>query len=159
MVCRYRATIEGNKIFMREYEFLEESSLYSLHLYIANDLGFSPDQMVLFKVVDGESGTTKTFALFDLGDGTMDKVSIGELTTERYSNLRYIYDTFKERALNLELLTKEERVKKRSYPQLIAERGKNPDQFSDNYDDFEQILDATLPDELFDQLSQSDSDE
>jgi hypothetical protein len=37
---------------------------------------------------------------------------------------------------------------KRSYPRLIAERGKNPDQFSDNYDDFEQLMDGTPEQDL-----------
>jgi hypothetical protein len=55
---------------------------------------------------------------------------------------------FKDRAISLELLSKGELMPKRSYPRLIAERGKNPDQFSDNYDDFEQLMDGTPEQDL-----------
>jgi len=49
---------------------------------------------------------------------------------------------FKERSLYLELLSTEEELARRAYPRLVAERGKNPDQFSDNYDDFEHLIEA-----------------
>ncbi|MDD4639128.1 MAG: hypothetical protein PHT63_05165, partial [Bacteroidales bacterium] len=54
--------------------------------------------------------------------------------------LQYVYDLFSGRFLTLEFVSEEEDLPRRSYPRLIAERGKNPDQFSDNYDDFEQMI-------------------
>jgi hypothetical protein len=47
MLYRYKASITGNKIFMREYEALSDTSLYAFHLFLQNDLGFAPDQLVL----------------------------------------------------------------------------------------------------------------
>ncbi len=150
MVYRYRATIAGNKIFMREYEVKAASSLYAYSSYLTNDLGFAPDQLVIFRALDKNGKVKKEYGLFDLGDGTMDSVTIEQLVEQGLGNLEYVYDMYKDRALVLEVLSKEELFPKRSYPRLIAEKGKNPDQFSDNYDDFEQMLDTSETDSLLD---------
>ncbi len=142
MVYRCRATIAGNKIFMREYEVKESMSLYAFNLYLQNDLGFAPDQMVLFRVLDNTGKVKREYGLFDLGDGPMDSVSLGVIDNEGFVTLEYVYDMFKERSITLEIVSREEALARRSYPRLVAERGKNPDQFSDNYDDFEQIIDT-----------------
>lgn len=142
MVYRLRATITGNKIFMREYEVRASSSLYSLNLYLQNDLGFAPDQMVMFRALDKNGKVKKEFGLFDLGDGTMDSVTLLKLSNEGFEIIEYVYDMFKGQALKLEKISEEEELARRSYPRLVAEKGKNPDQFSDNYDDFELIIDT-----------------
>ncbi|MDO9680278.1 MAG: hypothetical protein Q8S23_03505 [Bacteroidales bacterium] len=142
MVYRLRATITGNKIFMREYEVRAASSLYSLNLYLQNDLGFAPDQMVMFRALDKNGKVKKEFGLFDLGDGTMDSVTLLKLSNEGFERIEYVYDMFKGQALTLEKISEEEELARRSYPRLVAEKGKNPDQFSDNYDDFELIIDT-----------------
>lgn len=125
---------------MREYEVRENYSLYSLHLYLVNDLGFAPDQMALFRALDSKGKVKKEYGLFDLGDGSMDSVILSNIINEGYTSLEYVFDMFKERVLLLQQTSIQEELPKRSYPRLIAERGKNPDQFSDNYDDFEQLL-------------------
>lgn len=135
---------------MREYEVKGSSSLYSFSIYLINDLGFAPDQLVVFRALDKNGKVKKEFGLFDLGDGTMDSVTIEKLVNQGFGTLEYVYDMFKDRTLLLEVLSKEEMFPKRSYPRLIAEKGKNPDQFSDNYDDFEQMLDTTEPESLLD---------
>ncbi len=135
---------------MREYEVKGSSSLYSFSIYLINDLGFAPDQLVVFRALDKNGKVKKEFGLFDLGDGTMDSVTIEKLVNQGLGTLEYVYDMFKDRTLLLEVLSKEEMFPKRSYPRLIAEKGKNPDQFSDNYDDFEQMLDTTEPESLLD---------
>ncbi len=140
MVYRYKASIAGNKIFMREYEIRPEISLHSLHIYLQNDLGFAPDQMVLFRGVDKNDKVKSEYGLFDLGDGPMDKVSLKATLDRKEIRLQYVYDLFSDRFLTLEFVSEEEHLLRRSYPRLIAERGKNPDQFSDNYDDFEQMM-------------------
>lgn len=150
MIYRYRATIPGNKIFMREYEVKAFTSLYSFSVYLINDLGFAPDQLVVFRALDKNGKVKKEYGLFDLGDGTMDSITIEQLVKQGLGTLEYVYDMFKDRALLLEMLSTEELFPKRAYPRLIAEKGKNPDQFSDNYDDFEQMLDTTEPESLLD---------
>ena len=140
MVYRYKATITGNKIFLREYEIKGNTSLYSLHLFLQDDLGFAPDQIVMFKGLDKQNKIKGEYGLFDLGDGTMDSLSLEKVISIGQSKLLYVYDIFKNRAITLEFLSREEELARRSYPRLVAEKGKNPDQFSDNYDDFEQMI-------------------
>ena len=150
MIYSYRATIPGNKIFMREYEVKGSTSLYSYSVYLINDLGFAPDQLVVFRALDKNGKVKKEYGLFDLGDGTMDSITIEQLVSQGLGSLEYVYDMFKDRALSLEVLSTGELFPKRSYPRLIAEKGKNPDQFSDNYDDFEQMLDTAEPESIID---------
>lgn len=140
MVYRYKATITGNKIFLREYEIKGNTSLYSLHLFLQDDLGFAPDQIVMFKGLDKQNKIKGEYGLFDSGDGTMDSLSLEKVISIGQSKLLYVYDIFKNRAITLEFLSREEELARRSYPRLVAEKGKNPDQFSDNYDDFEQMI-------------------
>lgn len=150
MIHRLKATIDGNKIFMREYEVKGESSLYSLHLFLQNDLGFAPDQMVLFRGLSKTNKKISEFGLFDTGDGTMDKVSVEMAFAKGAASLLYVYNPFKDKGMRLELIGKEDPLSRRSYPRLVAERGRNPDQFSDEYDDFEPIAPPTEGDDNFD---------
>lgn len=158
MVYKYRATIPGNRIFFREYEFKASSSLYQCHAFLLNDLGFSPDQMVMFRAIDNKGRVKKEFGLFDLGDGTIDSITLEMLEQLSLSTIDYVYDMFKDRSLRLELVEKSEFHPKKSYPRLLSERGKNPDQFSDNYDDFEQMLDGAEPEGLFEESDPLASD-
>ncbi len=153
MVYRYKASIPGNKIFMREYEVKGSSSLYNFHLYLQNDLGFAPDQIVLFRALNKAGKVKREYGLFNLGDGSMDSITLDKVYKEALPVLEYVYDMFKERSLHLEFLATEEELARRAYPRLVAERGKNPDQFSDNYDDFEHMIEPADTDLII-----SDSD-
>lgn len=150
MVYRFKASIDGNKIFMREYEIKGESSLYAFHRFLQNDLGFAPDQMVLFRGVSKGDKIKAEYGLFDLGDGTIDKVSVEKAAGKGEITLQYVYNTFKDKSIRLEFLGTEEPLSRRSYPRLVAERGRNPDQFSDDYDDFEPILPGAETEPLID---------
>ncbi len=142
MIYRYKASIANNKIFMREYEIKDSTNLFSLNQYLINDLGFSPDQMSLFRAIDSKGKVKGEYGLFDLGDGTMDSIKLKDLVSKGYLILEYVYDMFKDRFIILTLVSQDEELHntRRVYPRLVAERGKNPDQFSDNYDDFENMI-------------------
>ncbi|MHC1779364.1 MAG: hypothetical protein AB9922_03885 [Bacteroidales bacterium] len=148
MVYRFKASIPGNKIFMREYEVKGSSSLYALHLYLQNDLGFAPDQIVLFRAIDIKGKVRKEYGLFNLGDGSMDSVTVDKFHGDGFKVLEYVYDMFKDRSLQMEIIATEEELARRAYPRLVAERGKNPDQFSDNYDDFEHMIEPAEGDQI-----------
>jgi len=148
MVYRFKASIPGNKIFMREYEVKGSSSLYAFHLYLQNDLGFAPDQIVLFRAIDNKGKVRREYGLFNLGDGSMDSVTVEKFSKDGFNILEYVYDMFKDRSLQLEIVATEEELARRAYPRLVAERGKNPDQFSDNYDDFEHMIEPAEGDQL-----------
>ena len=139
MVYRYRASISGNKFFLREYEIRESMTLYSLHLFLQDDLGFAPDQRVMFKGISAGDEVEKEYGLFDFGDGTMDTVTLGQIHSMGLPVVEYLYDMFARRSIRLEFIGEEEEFAKRSYPRLVVEKGRNPDQFSDGYSDFEQL--------------------
>ncbi|MCK9628114.1 MAG: plasmid pRiA4b ORF-3 family protein [Bacteroidales bacterium] len=155
MVYKFKASIAGNKIFMREYEIRGSMTLYSLHLFLQNDLGFAPDQMVVFRGLNSTDKVKGEYGLFDLGDGAMDSMSLEKVIAKGEIKLQYVYDIYKDKAISLELLSTEEESLRRSYPRLVAEKGRNPEQFSDNYDDFEQMIEMSDSEDLY----QEDSDE
>ncbi len=149
MLYRYKASITGNKIFMREYEALSETSLYSFHLFLQNDLGFAPDQLVLFRGMKVSGVIKSQYGLFDLGDGSMDSVKLSDLIKKGENLLYYVYDIRNNRQLLLEFISKDEESYRGSFPRMISERGKNPEQFSDRYDDFESLSDLPETGEIF----------
>jgi hypothetical protein len=144
MLYRYKASITGNKIFMREYEALSETTLYDFHLFLQNDLGFAPDQLVLFRGYKVPGEVNSQYGLFDFGNGSMDTVKLSNLVDKKENMLHYVYDIRNNRHLVIELIDSDVEMFRGSFPRVVMERGKNPEQFSDRYDDFESLSD--LPD-------------
>jgi hypothetical protein len=133
---------------MREYEVKASSTLYSLNLFLQDDLGFAPDQKVMFKAYSVDKKVKREYGLFDLGDGSMDEVSLESIQKQGLPYIEYVYDMFGGRSISLEFISKEEFLARRSYPRLVAEKGRNPDQFSDSYDDFEHLMDIGEMEEI-----------
>lgn len=79
MVYQFRATIPESKIFYRVYEIKGEMTLFKFNSFIIDDLGFSPDQMVLFEGYDEKGALDGEYGLFDLGDGAMDTVTFDDV--------------------------------------------------------------------------------
>ena len=79
MVYQFRATIPESKIFFRVYEIKGDMSLFKFNLFLVDDLGFSPDQMVLFEGYDAAGTLCSEYGLFDLGDGSMDTVTFDKV--------------------------------------------------------------------------------
>ena len=82
MVYQFRATIPESKIFFRVYEIKGEMSLFKFNNFLVDDLGFSPDQMVMFEGWDAEGALCGEYGLFDLGDGAMDTVTFDSVGIE-----------------------------------------------------------------------------
>lgn len=139
MIYKYKASIPGSKIFMREYEVKGDISLFDLHKFLLHDLGFVPDQMVAFKGVNGNGKITSIYGLFDMGDGTMDSVSVEDTYKKGESKLVYVYDLHNDRFIELDFVETLEEERRASYPRLVAEKGRNPDQFAKKYDDLNQF--------------------
>lgn len=139
-VYKYRASIPGSKVFMREYEIKGGTSLYDLHEYLLNDLGFSPDQMVLFRGLDASDRVKSEYGLFDMGDGSMDEVCIEDLLGKKEVGFLYVFDLHKDRCIKLVLDGEVNESPRASYPRLVAEKGRNPEQFAKGYDDFDQFV-------------------
>ena len=139
-VYRYRASIPGSKVFMREYEIKDNISLYDLHEFLLNDMGFAPDQMVVFRGLDAADKVKSEYGLFDMGDGAMDEVCIEDVKAKGEVSILYVFDLHKDRYIKLALETEVEESHRASYPRLIAEKGRNPEQFAKGYDDFDQFV-------------------
>jgi len=138
MIYRYKASIPGSKVFMREYEIKGETTLYRLHDFLVNDLDFSPDQMVAFRGLDENEKLRSEYGLFDMGDGSMDMVTIEKAIKKGEVNLLYVFDLRKDRVIKLTLMGEVEESRRASYPRLVAEKGRNPEQFANGYDDMDQ---------------------
>lgn len=141
MVYKYRGTIPGSKIFMREYEIKGDTTLYQLHNFLLNDFGFAPDQMVIFRGLKNGANSYSEYGLFDMGDGTMDTITIDKLVARKEDTLEYIFDIKKDRFISFAFLGEVEPQFRASYPRLVAEKGRDPEQFAKGYDDFDQIAD------------------
>jgi hypothetical protein len=136
MVYKYTATLPKYKSFLREYDIKKETKLYKLHTFLQNDLGFSPDQMALFRGVDKDGVVLRKYGLFDLGDGSMDTVTLEDTLKRGEVSLQYVYNIQMNLYIVLTFVSEERLVIKESYPRLMVEKGPNPDQFSASYEDF-----------------------
>ncbi len=136
MILRYKATIPGNKAFAREYEIRSETKLYKLHEYLRFDLGFAPDQMVVFEALDKDGVLCSEYGLFDMGDGSMDAVSLGNTLERDEIVLNYVFDLAQGRYLQLHYLSQEDETPWASYPRTVLEKGLAPSQFVAENEDF-----------------------
>ena len=141
MILRYKAIIPGNKVFMREYDLDSRMSLFKLHEFLCRDLGFSPDQMTVFDTFSATGKPKRRIGLFDFGDGSMDMITIENTVSKEETVLRYVYNLNLHLALELNLEGEQEYNRRNSYPMLVAEKGRNPDQFSAVYEDYEEFSD------------------
>lgn len=158
MVYKYRATLPKHKSFLREYDIKAQMSLYRLHEFLQNDLGFSPDQMVLFRGLDEDGVVLHQYGLFDLGDGSMDNVTLEKTLQRGEVSLQYVYNLQLNLHIVLTFVSEAEFLIKESYPRLLVEKGRNPDQFSASYEEFGEFSQES-EDEIYDESSDIDSDE
>ena len=152
MVYKYRASIPGSKVFMREYEIKGETTLYKLHDFLTNDLDFAPDQMVAFRGLNAADKVMGEYGLFDMGDGSMDMITIEKTIKRGETSLLYVFDLRKDRVIKLTLVGEVEESRRVSYPRLVAEKGRNPEQFANGYDDMDQYgepMEDSSDDSLF----------
>lgn len=138
MIYRFKATLRGNKQFQREYEIKTTATLYDFHNFMVSDLAFAPDQLVIFRGADANGVIKSEYGLFNMGDGTIDAVSLQECVLKGEVKFEYVYDIFNRRSLILELVATEEEQPRAEYPRLVSERGTRPDQFSSEHDKDEE---------------------
>lgn len=139
MLIKCKATIPGNKIFMREIHLNPSMSLYKFHEFISREFGFSPDQMVLFNSVSPKGDVKRTFGLFDIGDGSMDSVTIENIINHNEVGFNYIYNISMNLFIFFALEGEVEPMRRMVYPAIVAEKGSAPNQFSAQYDDYETV--------------------
>lgn len=139
MVCRFKATIPESKIFFRVYDLKAEMSLYALYSFLIDDLDYTPDQMVCFEAFDQNGKMHSQYALFDLGDGAMDKVKVADVLAKEETVLHFVYDLHTGRHIILTFEAEMEEDRRLKYPVRIDGKGIVPDQFSAKYEEQETI--------------------
>lgn len=130
MLYRVRVTLPESKIFFREYAVRAEMNLFAFHAFLANQYGFDPDQMVYFESRDAAGVRQGRYCLFDMGDGSMDRVTFADLAGREAPEIRYIFEMHSRRYLVITLLGEEPYSPREVYPLQLDGKGDNPDQFT-----------------------------
>ena len=136
MIYKIKATVPVSKVFMREFAVRSDMNLFRFNRYILGELCFSTDQMVIYKAYDAKGNCTAQYGLFDLGDGSLDKVTFADVVAKGQVTIELIYDLRSKRKINLVLEGEIPEERRLSYPCIIAEKGHNPGQFADKYEDY-----------------------
>jgi hypothetical protein len=152
-IYKYKLTIEGNKNFVRECEINDSATLYDLHRYIQNELDFDEAQLAIFFTSNQNWERIQSIPLFDLGDGSMDSVSISDLIDNETNNLLYVFDIYNNRQLQIEFVSEVEETHRAAYPRTVAGKGNPPNQFS------EKIIAAEIDSDDEDELTGFENDE
>ena len=136
MIFKVKATIPISKVFMREFAVRSDMNLFRFNRYILGELCFSSDQMVIYKAFDDKGNCTGQYGMFDLGDGTVDKVTFADLVAHGQNTIVLVYDLRSNRVINLTIEGELPENPRMSYPAIVGEKGHNPGQFADKYEDY-----------------------
>jgi len=139
MILQYKATIPNSKSFFRDFEFKGTSSLYKVMEFVQHQMAFVPDMMILFQGIDEAGKVVREYGLFDMGDGSIDNVTVADTAARGDVILRFVYNLSKNLYIDLSLVGETETDPRAEYPRTTAEKGHAPLQFSGTYveDDFE----------------------
>lgn len=129
MIYRLKITAVCPKDFMLVVEIKAAQTLYTLHEHLQNDLGYAPDQMVVFRTLNEKGKVKKQYGLFDMGDGSIDTLTLAELKRRNELNMQYVFDLRNNRFLTIEFLDDGEASPRKAYPLTADEKGLPPDQF------------------------------
>lgn len=158
MIYRFKATIASLKNFIRVYEVKSSQTLYDLHEHIQNDLGYAPDQMIEFRTLDKKGKRQHEYGLFDMGDGSIDTVSMKMLHQHDELTLLYVFDIRNDRALRLDFMEEDEEIPRKVYPLTSQEKGAAPDQFSSRITDDDDELSLSATDDFEDGIEEEDKE-
>ncbi len=135
MVYTFRATIPESKVFYRVYEIKGDMTLFRFNSFITDNLGFSPDQMVMFEGYDEKGALCGEYGLFDMGDGAMDTVTFDMVLERGETELHFVFDLRNDRYIRLVYEGETGYLPMRAYPALVEEKGQNPDQFRARFEE------------------------
>ena len=165
MIFKFKVTFPYSKQFFRDYEFKGESSLYKVMEFIQNQLGFVPDMMILFQGLDENGKILHEYGLFDMGDGSIDNVTVADTQKRGETVLRFVFNLSKNLYLDLSFVGTGDVDARTDYPQVTGEKGHAPQQFSSVYvdDDYENhphgLPHPVEGDELDDEDEEDEEDE
>ncbi|MBQ9411147.1 MAG: hypothetical protein IJU21_06015 [Bacteroidales bacterium] len=138
MVFRIRVTLAGIKGFYRLYSVNGATTLYDIHKQLRSDLEFAQDQIIMFKALDVTGGVVARYGLFDLGSGTVDRVTLEDAVKAGTDSFVYFYDVTNKKSviLTVEGEAEGERVTGLA---LRESKGPNPIEFENGYVAYEDL--------------------
>lgn len=139
MIYNFRVTLAGIKGFYRVYKVDGGSSLYTFHKRLREDLEFPQDQAILFKGFDAEGGVVGKYALFDIGFGAVDHISITDTVKAGITNFLYFYDVTARKSVIITL--EGESAGNVDSPVLVDSKGPVPLEFENGYVAYEDLPD------------------
>ena len=101
MVFKLRVTLSGIKGFFRVYNVNGATTLYDLHKQLRSDMEFPQDQPILFKALAADDSVVGRYALFDLGYGTVDRMSLEKVAEAGTVSFVYFYDVTNRKSVNI----------------------------------------------------------
>lgn len=159
MIYSYRVTLAGIKGFYRIYEMSGSTTLYDFHKQMRSDMEFAQDQLIMFKALDDVGGVVARYGLFDLGNGTVDKVTVEQTAKAGVKSFIYFYDVLNKKSV---IVTLESiREGNGGIPMIVDSKGPNPIEFENGYVAFEDLPDSQrhLPGQKPDWDSLEDDDD
>ena len=140
MVYLFRVNLAGIKGFYRLYQMDGGCTLYAFHKQMRADMEFPQDQLIMFKALAADGGVIARYGLFDLGSGTVDKVTVEQTVKDGVSSFTYFYDVPNKKSVILTFEGVEERPG--TSPVIIDIKGPNPIEFENGYVAFEDLPDS-----------------
>jgi hypothetical protein len=132
-------------------------TLFRFNAFITDNLGFSPDQMVMFEGYDEKGTLCSEYGLFDMGDGAMDTITFEKVLERGETELHYVFDLRNDRYIRLIYEGETSYLPMRAYPALVEEKGQNPDQFRVRIEE-EPVVPKLHPDHGFDKFAALDDE-
>ena len=138
MVFKVRVTLAGLKGFYRLYSVNGATTLYDIHKQLRSDLEFAQDQIIMFKALDVVGGVVARYGLFDLGSGTVDRVTLEDAIKAGADSFVYFYDVTNRKSV---ILTVEGEAEGERVANLVLKesKGPNPIEFENGYVAYEDL--------------------
>ncbi len=139
MILRYRISLPGLKGFARVYELDSKMTLYEFNNRMRTDMEFPQDQLIQFKSFDASGAVVARYAMFDIGYGSVDNVTLADTVEKGITTFNYFYDVMNRKYV---IIVCEGEVEPRpglKYPALVEVKGPNPAEFENGYVAYEDL--------------------
>ena len=141
MALRFRVSLKGIKGFTRLYELKPGMTLYEFHKVLRDDLDFPRDEQILFKALGAGDVVVARYGIFDLGSGTVDKITLQDTVNKKITSFVYYYDVTDRKSVIITYEGTVEDVPGQKYPALVETKGPNPVDFENGYVAYEDLPD------------------
>ena len=136
----FKVTLAGLKGFERVYHIGAKMTLYAFHKQMRADMEFPQDQMILFKAFDAAGNVAARYGLIDLGQGTVDVVSVETVLAAGIVRFTYFYDVTNKKSVEIAFEGEAEPgPDEDGSPVIVFSKGPNPIAFENGYVAYEDL--------------------